>query len=197
MFCVAEGRNRQAVAAAIREHFRFRWLASEVVRAATTQAVPLVNQIERAIKEEIEWRNALHPILKSSPLALPQTCFAAERSVEAIWSLSESFNKEDGFFARVSEALDRFRMQHLKKWDRHNERFFIDLSYRVWKDDGPYHGEAPFPRDWKYSSALPDCFHFDVQHAQNKAFELSDRAGRRKSVAATKHCNVDAHGYLR
>ncbi|MYZ50874.1 hypothetical protein [Malikia spinosa] len=197
VFCVSDGRDRQRIATAIREHFRFRWLASDVVRTATTQSEPLVKDIERAIKEEIEWRNALHPIVKSSPLALPQRGFSAERSVEAIWSMSESFNKEDGFFAKVGEALEQFRMQHLKKWDKHRERFFIDLSNRVWKDDGPYHGDAPFPRDWKYSSALPERFHFDVQHAQRKAFNFNDRAGRGKSVATSKHCNVDAHGYLR
>lgn len=197
VFCVAEGRNRQMLAAAIREHFRFRWLPSEVVRAATTGAEQLVEELERAVLEEVKWRTTLHPVLKSSPLALPQTGFAAERSVSSIWAMCEAFNKEDGFFDTVDAALNRFRMQHLRKWDKHNERFFIDQSNRVWKDDGPYHGEAPFPRDWKYSSCLPACFHFDVQHALGKPFSFDDRSRRNKSVAATKHCNVDAHGYLR
>jgi hypothetical protein len=197
IIAVDEGRDRQAFAAAIREHFRFRWLSPAVVREATSALDPLVGEIARIVKAETAWREALHPVAKRSPLALPQRGFSASRPVAAMWSMCESFNKEPGFFNSVAAMLEQFKGVHLKKFDKHSQRFFVDDDSRVWKDEGTYHGDAPFPRDWKYSSPLPEGFHFDVQHAGGKAYEYVDRRGRKRSVAAGKHCNVDAHGHLR
>jgi hypothetical protein len=197
VFAVLEGRESGSVAEAVREHFRFRWIAAHFVREATNSLAPLVEELQRATQEEIEWRHSMHPIRKSSPLALPRCGFRASRSVENIWATCESFNKQVGYFPKLSAQLRRFEEEHHKNWDRHQGKFFIDSDRRVWKDDGPYHGDAPFPRDWKYSSVLPEGFHFDVQHEQWKGFDYHDRVGKKKSVAATRHCNVDAHGYLR
>ena len=191
------GRDRGVISDALRRYFRFRWLDAEALRAVPTNHDPFVAELKCAVDEEDAWRAALHPVDKSSPLALPQEGFAAHSGVAHIWEMCEAFNKEAGFFSTVANRIVRFSNCHLKKWDKHSERFFIDEASRVWKDDGPYHGEAPFPRDWKYSSALPAGFHFDVQHEQRKAFEYTDAARVKKAVAAAKHCNVDAHGFLR
>ncbi|BDB30573.1 hypothetical protein CTP10_R79900 (plasmid) [Cupriavidus sp. P-10] len=179
-------RDRQPIAAAIRAHFRFRWLSSEVVRAATSALPPLVSQLNQALTEEECWRAALHPVLKSSPLALPERGFCAEKSLSAVWSMCEAFNKEDGFFEGVARRVQAFKNHHLKKWDKHSECFFIDVNQHVWKDEGPYHGDAPFPRDWKYSTCMPNGFHFDVQHQQGRAFEYIDAASVENHVAATQ-----------
>jgi hypothetical protein len=192
-----EGRGRAGIAQDLRSYFRFRWLPAEILRTVAASGEQFTSEIQRVLLEEDAWRGALHPIDKGSALTLPQYGFAADPAVANIWAMCEAYNKEAGFFESVSQRLQRFANLHLKKWDRHNQRFFIDNKSRVWKDDGPYHGETPFPGDWKYSSTLPKAFHYDVQHEHARAFEYIDRKNRRKSVAAAGHCNVDAHGYLR
>lgn len=191
------GRNRNEIAQDLRTHFRMRWLSSETLRAATANLEPFVEELQIVLAEEDSWRAALHPIDKRSALTLPQHGFVAVGGLPNIWALCEAFNKEEGFFQALVGHLERFSALYRKKWDNHSQRFFIDDKSRVWKDEGPYHGTAPFPRDWKYSSLLPPKFHYDVQHERGQAFEYVGRDGRSKSVAANRHCNVDAHGYLR
>ena len=197
IFAFGEQRDRAEISGRLRAHFRFRWLSHEILRTVPQSNVSFIEEIERVLAEENAWREALYPVHKGSVLTLPENGFVANPDVAAVWSMCEAFNREQGFFESLKQRLQRFESLHLKKWDRHNQRFFIDQKLRVWKDDGPYHGKSPFPRDWKYSSQLPDAFHYDVQHQNERSFEYVDRDQRRKAVAATGHCNVDAHGFLR
>jgi len=62
--------------------------------------------------------------------------------------------------------------------------------------DGPPHTGAPFPRGWKFSYRLPDGFHYDVKHLEQRRFFIIDAVGMRHPSGAKGYINVDPHGYI-
>lgn len=194
---VTERRGQQAVAERIRSHLRFRWFDPAALRAVSSGQATFIEAMQAALAEEDAWREHVMPASKASPLVLPKDVFEAAKEYGAVWDLAESYNKERDFFLQLETKLARFTGTHSKKVKTEAGRYWVDESSRVWKDSGPYHGKAPFPRDWKYSFCLPDGFHFDVSHERGRAFTFRDRQGTTHAVKADSYANVDAHGYKR
>lgn len=191
-----DNRNRLVKANLIRPYFRFRWGDMTALRAVAGELQPFIDSVASVLLEEDAWRNVM-PKDKASPLVLPSRIFDVRKDVADIWSMSEAFNKEAKYFPRLEATLARFCKEHLKQYASDQPRYFVDGSHRVWKDSGPYHGVAPFPRYWKYSFRLNEKFHFDVEHEQGREFAFTDALDQRHNVKATCHANIDTHGHVR
>ncbi|KVD76230.1 hypothetical protein WS62_02385 [Burkholderia sp. ABCPW 14] len=105
------------------------------------------------------------------------------------------WGREENHFERLAKKIKRFANDHTKANQPKQPTYMVDRTGLVWKDAGPYHAKTPFPRRWKYSTELEDMFHYDVEHENGNAFNLTDSSGTIIAVKATKHVNIDCHGY--
>jgi hypothetical protein len=202
VFGVTDQRDGVSVARQIKVYFRFRWLTAANVHAISRDSTPFMNELRTVLTEESAWRARVMPTSKQSALILPQGVFRCGGEASQVWRLAERYNENVEFYSVVAEHLIRFSQQyrrrdravtghHVAGWQ------WVDDARRVWRDDGPFHGIAPFPRDWKYSYRLPDGFHFDVGHEQRAPFSLNDCHGNAHQAKADGRLNIDAHGWKR
>src|ERR1019366_3085581 len=96
--------------------------------------------------------------------------------------------------AGAEKAVREFERVYLRKAHHYQ---WIDDRDLIFGREGPRHADAPFPREWKFSYRLPDGFHYDVQHLEQRKFSISDVAGIRHASGVKGYINVDPHGYVR
>lgn len=183
------------IARQIRPFFRFRKGDCGLLWSVADSGEKFCEHIQKALAEELEWRNHIKPINKSSPLVLPQDVFTALPSFQTLWGDSEMFNREIEYFQNLAKKIDQFATTHTKFYKPNHPSFMVDRAGLVWKDAGPNHATPPFPLDWKYSYQLEPGFHFDVEHQQGKAFVLKDINGTAHSIKSGAHVNIDPHGH--
>lgn len=194
IFGVSVSKRRGEVEALLRPYFRFRWLdARDVGPVGAGNEQPLVDAILNALEEEIYWREEVKPKDWSSPLILPEL-FSANRGLQDMWRLSQSFNNL-GHLTAAASCITRFTSSHRRRVDGMSYTPWVAQDDWIWNDGGERHGSPEFPRDWKYSLRLPDGFHFDVSaNVKGKSFFV-DKYGKRHNFK--KNINVTAHGEIR
>lgn len=190
--------DRVVIQRKLAEHFRFRWIQLQLVTETGRGVInPLLDALEQAIVEEDYWRGSVMPSDSASPLILPKI-FKANRSVETLWRLSESYNNL-GHLEAATKMITRFTREHRHRVQSgSNSPWLCDDDWE-WEDDGPRHGQPEFPDDWKYSYRLPDGFHYDVSPHNNKnKTHFKDKNGRSHALPSKKnYVNVTAHGEIR
>jgi hypothetical protein len=94
----------------------------------------------------------------------------------------------------AAKAVREFERIYLRKEEYYQ---WIDDRDLLFGRNGPRHAEAPFPRGWKFSYRLPDGFHYDIKHLEERKFSITDVAGTLHTTAAKGYINMDPHGYVR
>jgi hypothetical protein len=175
-------------------YFRIRWLDKKLLTLIPYSIGEFCVAITAVLKEELEWNLAVKPQDESCCLLLPECAFAANDAVKHLWEIAGQPGIE-----RIRNAAlvsEQFRSIH---WRRRDDvrRVWIDQRGRAFDYHGPRHGLAPFPRSWKFSYQLPVGLHFDVTATDSGAFKVFDWDENCHAVSASKHVNIDPHGYVR
>jgi len=201
IFGVSIDRQRSIIESQIKPYFRFRWIDQPVV-AQTGQRnfEPLIADLERALLEEDAWISNVKPKGPASPLALPGNLFKTKGEFTNLWICCEGYGDIRAIEA-TGALVDRFTAFYRKPIDaKKNEKTpWIDHDNWVWKDDGEEHGSAPFPKNWKYSWAVPEKFHFDVmpKNPKTKTHFIDIHGNSHKLPTGSKYMNVTVHGEVR
>ena len=201
VFGVSVDRERGNVERQIKPYFRFRWINPNAV-AVTGQRdfEPLIAELERAILEDEVWIASVKPKSTSSPLALPGGLFKAKGDLASLWMRCEAYG-DVGAIRATGALVDKFTVAYRRAIDtKKNEKTpWLDHDDWVWKDDGEEHGAAPFPKNWKYSWAVPEKFHFDVmpKNARAKTHFVDIHGTSHKLPKDSKYMNVTVHGEVR
>ena len=201
VFGVSIDRERAIVERQIKPYFRFRWINPDVVVATgQRQFEPLIAELERAIAEEEVWIASVKPKNPASPLALPSKLFKAKGEFENLWTRSEGHG-DIGAIRAVGTLIDKFTSTYRKaiNTNKNEKTPWLDENDWVWKDDGEEHGAAPFPKNWKYSWAVPEKFHFDVmpKNPKTKTHFTDIHGNNHKLPKGSKYMNVTVHGEVR
>lgn len=199
------GEVRQKLAQSIKSYFRFRWVGAHHLQQILGSDFDLACQvIEPILREEEEWAQKVKPGAASHALMLPAAFFSYGRNFN-IWQLSEAYGDPHAA-ENAARAAKRF-----------TERYYVTLppsgrfarttqwvceDGQVYDHRGMRHGEAPFPRSWKYSWKIESGFHFDVSSKDGRAFvargfEAGNGEVGSRSVSPGKHVNLDGHGFFR
>ncbi|MGD0580263.1 MAG: hypothetical protein ABSC08_15195 [Bryobacteraceae bacterium] len=191
--------DRQRFADRIKAYFRFRWFDHILLKhLGSPDPFPFLNQLAADLAQESTWADRVKPSDLNSPLLLPECAFSAARKHSDLWRHACSYgdsNNIDG----AEKAIGAFQSCYRRRVDsgRPKQSKWVDEQDRIFDHDGPRHGAAPFPRDWKYSFRIEIGFHFDVKSLSGKQFFLCDALGERNRIAAGAHLNMDSHGYVR
>ncbi len=191
-----DGVIRKRIARDIREYFRFRWLGNDLLTYLSSNFERFVAGINEVLQEEAMWSQSVRPQNLRSPLLLPQGCFHAVHPHSDLWFLSEQYG-DVGNIQHAARAMSRFVGQYFSHHESGNPRKWIDAGDRVFDHTGARHGQAPFPRNWKYSYRFESGFHFDVSDRNARAFRFRDRENITYDVKNSGHVNVDPHGCVR
>lgn len=194
-FSKRDGRMRQQVARELRPYFRFLWVKNVFLGLISHAIDEFVIAINEVLEHEEIWISEVKPKDVKSALLLPHGSFRAEPPVSNIWSLALEFGDVKVTHA-FGSALQRFRVCHWKNAAT-GSRLWVDSKNLVFDHSGPRHGRAPGSRNWKYSFAIPDGFHFDVTSSSCSSFRLRDALGNERAVGGRSHVNIDPHGYIR
>lgn len=201
VFGVSVDRERAKIEHQIKPYFRFRWINPSVI-ALTGQRdfEPLIAELERAVTEDEVWINDVKPHTTASPLALPGKLFKAKGEFQNLWARSERHG-DIGEIRAVGVLIEKFTTTYRRAIDttKNEKTPWVDLDDWVWKDDGEEHGSAPFPKNWKYSWAVPEEFHFDVmpRNAKTKTHFSDVHGNSHKLPKKSKYMNVTVHGEVR
>lgn len=201
VFGVSVARDRTKIEQQIRPYFRFRWInATSIALTGQRQFEPLISELERAVLEDEVWIKCVKPDNPASPLALPGKLFKAKGEFQNLWMRSEGHGDIDAIRA-VGRLIGKFTTTYRKAIDKgKNEKTpWIDHDDWVWKDDGEEHGAAPFPKNWKYSWAVPEKFHFDVEpkDPKTKTHFVDIHGNHHKLPKKSKYMNITVHGEVR
>ena len=191
--------NRHEVANAIKPYFRFRWFDHSLLRVlGSPKPAPFVQSLVSALAEESYWAELVMPSGLDSPLLLPECSFTPKRREAELWRHACAYGDRQNILG-ARKAINSFRSAHYRKvsYKTFSAQRWVDEQERVFDKDGPRHGVAPFPRDWKFSYRIELGFHFDVTSVDGKQFALTDASGKRHQVGAGDHLNIDPHGYVR
>jgi hypothetical protein len=192
-------RSRQDISDRIKSFFRFRWFDHSLLRyLGSSDPSEFVRGITSVLEEESEWAKCVKPKDTSSPLLLPESSFVPERAQLNLWRHAYAYG-DAGNIIGAEKAIKSFEKSHNRKVNSGSFRSYkwIDRKDRVFDQDGPRHGVAPFPRGWKYSYQIEEGFHFDVTHLEGHEFVLIDANGRENLVKRASYLNLDPHGYVR
>lgn len=189
-------KGRESFVSDLSRHVRFRWLKPQYLFDARTDIHLFIGAIRGEAKFEQDWRDAVELGDASSALLLPECSFRPIGHGE-MWTLCRTAAPASPPVA-ATRFLDRAK-DKIKEFTR------VHRPEGVWQDSarirfdgrGPRHGVAPDLWDWKFSWKVPPGFHFDVQHADARAFSLMLFGGRRVLVPTRGYRNVDCHGRLR
>jgi hypothetical protein len=188
--------NRSESAAQIAPYFRFRW-CDQLVRLlnylATPNPTPFLEELAADLAEEELWASRVRPMEMGSPLLLPECSFSVGGGHKHLWRHARSYGDTANIDGAV-KALREFERVYLRKQEQYQ---WIDDRDLIFGRNGARHAEAPFPRGWKFSYRLPDGFHYDIKHLEERKFSIPDVAGKLHSVAARGYMNMDPHGYIR
>lgn len=185
------GRHGEEVAKAIRQSFRFRWLADDVGQTSRDQE-HFDEVMKRILEEEDWWRSHVLPTSCHDPQILPRT-FSLDSRVREFWRLVEAYN-DLAMMKTVERLLTLFPQLH--RISKGESKAWRDDAGLSWDDYGAHHGAPPFPQDWKYSYYLPERFHFDVEHSKSLAFSYTCSKGAVHHRKKTEHVNVNSHGFV-
>jgi hypothetical protein len=191
-------RNRQDFADRIRPFFRFRWFDHSLLKyLGRPDPAEFVRGLSSNLAEESEWAARVKPKDINSPLLLPECSFVPERKNCELWRHASAYG-DSGNISGAEKAIRDFQNTHHRKVNIANFSSYkwVDREDRIYDQDGPRHGLAPFPREWKYSYRIESRFHFDVTHVDGRQFVLIDASGMQHRVIAGAHLNVDPHGYV-
>lgn len=201
VFGISVDRKRAEVERQIKPYFRFRWIDPNAVAVTgQRQFEPLIVELERAIAEDEVWIDHVKPTTPASPLALPGKLFKSKGEFKNLWTRSEGHG-DVGAIKAVGALIKKFTANYRKAIDsKGNEKTpWVDHDDWVWKDDGEQHGAAPFPKNWKYSWAVPENFHFDVmpKNPKTKTHFEDIHGNNHKLPKDSKYVNVTVHGEVR
>lgn len=201
VFGISVDRERAIVERQIKPYFRFRWINPAVVMVTgQRQFEPLIAELERAVAEEEEWIASVKPKTPASPLALPGKLFKTKGEFQNLWTRSEGHG-DIGAIRAVGTLIEKFIATYRKAIDTNADEKtpWLDQDDWVWKDDGEEHGTAPFPKNWKYSWAVPESFHFDVmpKNPKTKTHFVDIHGNQHKLPKKSKYMNVTVHGEIR
>jgi hypothetical protein len=190
-------RDQDFIHSEIARFFRVRLLDYQLLKSVPHAIQTFFRDIEEVLYEEMTWIETVKPQDESSCLLLPECSFSCHESVRHLWK-----SASQGGIERIELALaacEKFRDLH---WvsdtrQRNSGRSWVDVDGRVFDHKGQRHGNAPFPRCWKYSYRFGDGFHYDVQSLGERPFYVSDLSGMRHRAGASGHINIDPHGYVR
>lgn len=192
-------KDRQGIADQLRNYFRFRWFRHELIRfLKSPDPGPFVQCLTVVLREELDWAARVKPSSLSSPLLLPECSFSADRRCNALWRNALAFGDKQNIDG-AEKTIHEFRSVHFRKVEHADFRAYqwIDKDDRIFDKDGERHGDAPFPRQWKFSYRIEEGFHYDVKHLDGKQFFLMDAFGNRKTAKQGDRINLDPHGYIR
>lgn len=201
VFGVSVDRNRAEVERQISPYFRFRWIDPRAIAlTGQRQFELLLAALQRAIEEDEVWIEVVKPQSVASPLVLPGQLFKAKGDFQHLWQRSEAHG-DVGAIRAVGPLIQKFSKVYRRQADnKGNEKTpWIDHDDWMWKDDGAEHGAASFPKNWKYSWAVPDRFHFDVspKDPKTKTHFVDVHGNSHKLPKDTRHMNITVHGEVR
>ena len=176
--------------------FRFRWcdqLVKLLHYLATPDPGPFWARLIGELAEEEDWSSRVKPADMGSPLLLPEGSFTVAIGHRDLWRHARSYG-DPANIVGAQKAIRAFSRDYLKK-DGHYK--WIDDRDLVFGRDGPRHADAPFPRAWKFSYRLPDGFHYDVKHREERKFSITDARGKTHALPVKGYINMDPHGYVR
>lgn len=194
-----DGAIRNRIRDRILRHFRFLWLNNLLLSYVGNNTKQFVHELNEVLEEECLWAKNVKPNHLDSPLILPETCFyTASRTRNNIWNLSEQYGDE-GNIRAAAKAIATFSCSYWRTTSPtghyRSRRKWIDDNNFVFDHQGERHGEAPFPRNWKYSFHIEDGFHFDVSELNGKKFSIKDCNNKVHSPSLGEHVNLDSHGW--
>jgi len=168
-------------------------LVSTLNYLATPDPTPFLERLTADLAEEEIWSSRVKPTSIGSPLLLPECSFDVGGGHRNMWRHARSYGDTLNIEG-AAKAVRDFERVYLRKAAHYQ---WIDDRDLIFGRDGPRHADAPFPRGWKFSYRLPDGFHYDVKHLEQRKFTLSDAAGVRHASGAKGYINIDPHGYVR
>jgi hypothetical protein len=193
-------KDEASVFDAVAPYFRVRWIEAKLLSLIPHSMDEFGKTLNGILGEELEWNSAVRPHDERCCLLLSEASFSAEPSVRHVWKIAGQAGTERiKGTVRAVERFGTFHWNWLPREHKHSdgERVWIDQDNRVFGHRGPRHGDAPFPRMWKFSHPLPPGFHFDVTSRSARAFRVASWDSRWHDVAASAHINIDAHGHVR
>ena len=193
-FSQQDGANKKRVREEIGTYFRLVWMPSSLLSLIGSDIVQFVTAINAYLEQEEEWEDVVMPQDTRSPLLLPERSFNAALVCKGLWTQARAFG-DKGNIRAAANAITRFQDNHWRRTAA-GRRCWTDELSLVFDHSGPRHGQAPHPREWKYSFRIPDGFHYDVAASDGRGFRLCDVFGLSHSVAAGRHVNMDPHGYV-
>jgi hypothetical protein len=177
-------------------YFRFRWcdkLVSALGSLATPDPSHFLRLLAADLSEEEQWSSRVKPTDMGSPLLLPECSFSVSGGHRYLWRHARSYGDTENIDG-AAKAVRDFGRVYLRKAGHYQ---WIDDRDLIFGRNGPRHAAAPFPRWWKFSYRLPDGFHYDVEHLEQRKFSLNDAAGTSQISGAKGYINIDPHGYVR
>ncbi len=195
----SEDKNRREVSGRITPYFRFRWFKYELLRLLRSgDPTPYLDELQAILSEESEWTARVKPSAMNSPLLLPQCAFKCERGHGDMWRHALAYGDMQNI-AGAEKAIEDFRDTHHRKlaFQNYSKYAWIDAADRIFDEDGPRHGAAPYPRNWKFSYKVEPGFHYDVTHERGVRFSVDDFELRSHYVKPGNHLNIDPHGHVR
>lgn len=187
-------KTRRQAEERISPFFRFRWLDSKPVGlVGAGDESTLIDMLGRVLEEENYWLANVKPKNSASPLVLPEI-FSCRKDLREIWRLAQSYNNY-GHLEAAASLIAKFKNHHRRHVGSFKNKPWYSEDNWIWDDDGERHGTSSFPLDWKYSTKLPDGFHFDVSANVKGKTHFADRTGQRHSYKT--HLNVSAYGDVR
>jgi hypothetical protein len=199
IFGLSAQKNRNEVVREIKPYFRFRWFAHQLLRClGGPDPSGFFQELATNLQEESQWAGRVKPTNLDSPLLLPESSFKAASKHRELWRHASAYGDLQNV-SGAERAIRGFRSAHHRKVNLKTFSTYkwVDEGDRIFDQDGPRHGVAPFPRNWKLSYRIEPGFHFDVTHADERRFDLFDVNGARCHVDAAAHLNIDPHGYIR
>jgi hypothetical protein len=197
-------RNRDNVAAAIRQYFRFRWFDHSMLPLLDTpDPSRFVSALSSTLSEELAWAEQIMPSSSSDALLLPQPCFRCSGTHSRMWSKAEAYGSTDSVQA-ADRAIGDFEREYNQRIQFQTRGHALRLQNK-WMDDrrivfdenGARHGIAPAPRAWKYSYRIEDGFHYDVSKQNRDEFTITDADGESHRVEKNWYINIEIHGHVR
>lgn len=198
-FSQQSGEIRQQLADEIKGFFRFRWFdSSSLGELLHSDFGSFGELLQPLLEEEERWAELVKPTRSSDALLLPRPSFSCGRNHD-IWSHAEAYN-DPLAVPNAVKSIVRFKARHLQSISPDGRYASVmnwtDDDDRVFDHRGERHGDAPFPRTWKYSLKLESRFHFDVKHRAGSPFSLFGKTETR-AVVRDHYVNIDVHGYFR
>ena len=147
-----------------------------------------VELVARIIRFESDWRGQIRPQSTTSPLILPEPTFTPKRGLELLWRRAKALSLSHDTIDRVERLVREFRSKHYRNGAWNDQR---ELVFSV----GTGHGRAGRPERWKFTSLVPEGFHYDVKHSRGIGFAITDATQETRRFHS--YTNVDCHGNCR